>query len=316
MQAAHGRDTVAEMDADRSPLISVEALARELESDDAPNGAPVVVDLRWYLAKPGAGRAAYHEGHIPGAIFLDLDDDLADPNGLGAPGRHPLPSPADFRARMAAAGIGDGMRVVAYDDVGGWVAARLWWMLDNLGYGRRGIDGEWVGVLDGGIKSWTEGGNPLSVEVPAPPAQAAELHLDGSWHGVIERNELKDRLGDVTLLDARAAPRYRGEVEPIDPVAGHIPTAVSAPFDANLGPDGTMKSPAELRGQFASFGIVVAGSGPEAVMSCGSGTSACHHSLAMRVAGLPDPILYVGSYSDWSRSGETVATGAEPGAPT
>ena len=314
MHAIDRRDTVAAMDTDRSPLISVETLARELESDDAPNGVPVVVDLRWYLAKPGAGRVAYDEGHIPGAIFLDLDDDLADPNGLGAPGRHPLPSPADFRARMAAAGIGDGARVVAYDDVGGWVAARLWWMLDNLGFGRRGTPGEWVGVLDGGIKAWAAAGKPLSVEVPVPPS-GVDLHLAEAWHGVIERHELKDRLGDVTLLDARAAPRYRGEVEPIDPVAGHIPTAVSAPFDANLRPDGTMKSPTELRGQFASFGIVAAGSGPEAVMSCGSGTSACHHSLAMRVAGLPDPILYVGSYSDWSRSGETVATGAEPGAP-
>ena len=295
---------------DRSPLISVAELAHALEGDDPP----IVVDLRWYLGKPGAGRAAYDEGHIPGAIFLDLDDDLADPNGLGAPGRHPLPTPDAFRSRMAAAGIRDGARVVGYDDVGGWVAARLWWMLDNLGFGRRGTPGEWVGVLDGGIGAWTAAGRPLSVEVPSP-TPAGTLHLAPAWHGVIERNELKERLGSVTLLDARGAPRYRGETEPIDPVAGHIPTAVSAPYDTNLKPDGTMKSPEELRGQFASFGIVVASSGPEAVMSCGSGTSACHHSLAMRVAGLPDPILYVGSYSDWSRSGEAIATGAEPGAP-
>ena len=293
----------------QSPLISVEDLARGLQSDDSP----VVVDVRWYLGKPGAGRAAYEEGHIPGAIFLDLDEDLADPNGLGAPGRHPLPSPDAFRARMAAAGISNGRRVVGYDDVGGWVAARLWWMLDNLGFGRRDTPGEWVGVLDGGIKAWTDAGQPLSTETPAPPAAPADLELGPSWHGVIERQELKDRLGEVTLLDARGAPRYRGETEPVDPVAGHIPTAISAPYDANLRPDGTMKSPAELRGQFASFGIVASGSGPEAIMSCGSGTSACHHSLAMRVAGLPDPILYVGSYSDWSRSGESVATGAEPG---
>jgi thiosulfate/3-mercaptopyruvate sulfurtransferase len=309
VQARRARGTVAAMTTDQSPLISPDALAAELQSDDPP----LVVDLRWYLGKPGAGRAAYLEGHLPGAIFLDLDEDLADPNGLGAPGRHPLPAPEAFRARMAAAGIGDGARVVGYDDAGGWVASRLWWMLDNLGFGRRGTPGEWVGVLDGGIKSWTEAGQPLSTEVPPPPAAPAALHLGPAWHGVIERQELKDRLGEVTLLDARGAPRYRGETEPVDPVAGHIPTAISAPYDTNLQPDGTMKSPAELRGQFASFGIVVAGSGPEAVMSCGSGTSACHHSLAMRVAGPPDPILYVGSYSDWSRSGETVATGAEPG---
>jgi thiosulfate/3-mercaptopyruvate sulfurtransferase len=299
------------MDIDRSPLISVEALAPLLQGDDRP----VVVDLRWYLGKPGAGHAAYLEGHIPGAIFLDLDDDLADPNGFGAPGRHPLPDPGAFAARMAAAGIGDGARVVGYDDVGGWVAARLWWMLDNLGFGRRGRGEEWVGVLDGGIKAWVDAGHPLSVETPSRRPPPEGLHLADRWHGVIERAELRDRLGEVTLLDARGAPRYRGEVEPIDPVAGHIPTAISAPYDTNLDESGRMRPADELRRQYAALGITTAGAGPEAVMSCGSGTSACHHSLAMRVAGLPDPILYVGSYSDWSRSGETIATGAEPGSP-
>jgi thiosulfate/3-mercaptopyruvate sulfurtransferase len=299
------------MPTDRSPLISVEALAASLETD-AP---PVVVDLRWYLGKPGAGHAAYLQGHIPGAIFLDLDDDLADPNGLGAPGRHPLPDPRSFAARMAAVGIGDGASVVGYDDVGGWVAARLWWMLDNLGFGRRDTPGEWVGVLDGGIKAWVDAGQPLAVDVPPRAPAAAGLHLRERWQGVIERDELRGRLGSVTLLDARGAPRYRGEVEPIDPVAGHIPTAISAPYDTNLGADGRLRHPDELRRQYAALGIAAAGSGPEAVMSCGSGTSACHHSLAMRVAGLPDPILYVGSYSDWSRSGESIATGPEPGHP-
>jgi thiosulfate/3-mercaptopyruvate sulfurtransferase len=296
----------------RSPLVSASDLADWLASDDPP----VVVDLRWYLGKPGAGRAAYDAGHIPGAIFLDLDEDLADPNGLGAPGRHPLPSPEAFAARMAAAGIADGLRVVGYDDVGGWVAARLWWMLDNLGFGRRGTPGEWVGVLDGGIKAWTDAGHPLSVEAVSSSPAPGGLHVADRWRGVIERGALKERLGSITLLDARSAPRYRGEVEPIDPVAGHIPTAISGPFDANLTPDGRFRSPAELREQYAALGVASApGSGPESVMSCGSGTSACHHSLAMRVAGLPDPILYVGSYSDWSRSGEAVATGPEPGRP-
>jgi thiosulfate/3-mercaptopyruvate sulfurtransferase len=216
---------------------------------------------------------------------------------------------------MAAAGIGDGARVVGYDDVGGWVAARLWWMLDNLGFGRRGVEGEWVGVLDGGIRAWTEAGGELSVEVrPQEPAPQG-LRLAQRWHGVIERDDLRSRLGSVTLLDARAAPRYRGEVEPIDPVAGHIPTAINAPFDANLTEDGRFRDPDELRRRFAGLGITTAGSRREAITSCGSGTSACHHSLAMRVAGLPDPILYVGSYSDWSRSGEEIATGAEPGRP-
>jgi thiosulfate/3-mercaptopyruvate sulfurtransferase len=292
-----------------SPIVSVDELAGRLA---APN--LVVVDARWYLGRPGAGREAYLSGHLPGAIFLDLDDDLSDPNGFGAPGRHPLPDAAMFAQRTAAAGIGDGSEVVGYDDAGGWVAARLWWMLDNLGFGRRGIAGESVRVLDGGIAAWVAAGRPLSTgAVTRPPAR---LELRDRWHGIIERDALRERLGSLTLLDARGAARYRGEVEPVDPVAGHIPTALSAPFEGNLGPDGRLLAPAALRGRFAALGIDDdAGLGRDVVTSCGSGTSACHHSLAMRIAGLPDPILYVGSYSDWSRSGEAIATGPEPGRP-
>lgn len=303
------------MDIERSPLVSVDRLSGWLD-DPTP---PVIVDLRWYLGRAGDGHRAYLEGHLPGAIFLDLDEDLADLAGFGAPGRHPLPDPEAFVARMAAAGIGDGARVVGYDDVGGWVAARLWWMLDNLGFGRRGIAGEFVGVLDGGIKAWIEAGVPLETAGSAGPAAAASaaaatLTLSGPWHGVIEREALKARLGTLTLLDARGAPRYRGETEPVDPVAGHIPTALSAPVDTNLAPDGHFLDTSEMRERYAALGIVAGGTG-EVVVSCGSGTSATHHSLAMRAAGLPDPILYVGSYSDWSRSGEPVATGPEPGPP-
>jgi thiosulfate/3-mercaptopyruvate sulfurtransferase len=297
-------------DAERSPLVSVDRLAGWL----AGSAPVVIVDLRWYLGRSGDGHKAYLDGHLPGAIFLDLDEDLADHAGFGAPGRHPLPSPEAFVARMAAAGIGDGMRVVGYDDVGGWVAARLWWMLDNLGYGRRGIDGESVGVLDGGIKAWTEAGQGLESGEVASSAGGAGLTLRGPWHGVIEREDLKARLGTVRLLDARAPERYRGEVEPVDPVAGHIPTAVSAPLAANLDADGRFKDQAGILAGYAGLGITPS-SGGDVVVSCGSGTSATHHSLAMRAAGLPDPILYVGSFSDWSRSGEPVATGAEPGEP-
>lgn len=304
-----GHDSLGAMDVDTSPLVSVDRLAGW-----RAEGAPlVIVDLRWYLGRPGDGHRAYLEGHLPDAIFLDLDEDLADLRGFGAPGRHPLPEPAAFVARMAAAGIGDGMRVVGYDDVGGWVAARLWWMLDNLGYGRRGIGGESGGVLNGGIKAWREAGHPLETGESAGPPSAA-LTLAGPWHGVIEREPLKARLGSVLLLDARAPERYRGEVEPVDPVAGHIPTAVSAPIGLNLDAEGRLKSLDDLRTQYAELGIAPS-SGEDVVISCGSGTSAAHHSLAMRAAGLPDPILYVGSYSDWSRSGEAVATGAEPGEP-
>jgi thiosulfate/3-mercaptopyruvate sulfurtransferase len=293
-----------------SPLVSVAELAANLSDPDL-----VIVDVRWYLGKPRAGREAYLAGHLPGAIFADLDHDLADLGGYGAPGRHPLPVPAAFRARMGSMGIGDDSKVVAYDDVGGWVAARLWWMLDDLGFGGPSSRGS-VRVLDGGIGAWTAAGLPLSTgEERRPPA---ELHLANAWSGVIDRDTLRSRLGSVVLLDARAAERYRGEVEPVDPVAGHIPTAISAPYAANLTPEGTFLPAADLRARFESIGRGAGGAREEAaevVVSCGSGTSALHHSLAMRLAGLPDPILYVGSYSDWSRSGYPIATGPEPGKP-
>ncbi len=285
----------------RSPLTSVAELAAELQDPDL-----FVVDARWYLGKPGAGRAAYLEDHIASAIHLDLDADLADlgnPAALGAPGRHPLPDPRAWADAMGARGIGNESRVVAYDDVGGWVAARLWWMLDDLGF-------EDVSVLDGGIGAWTAAGLPVRSGAE-PDRSPRRLELTDRWTGVVERDDLRAKLGGVLLLDARGAPRYRGETEPIDPIAGHIPTAVNAPIDGNLGPDGRLMAPEALRARFERLGAD--GSG-EVITSCGSGTSASHHSLAMRIAGLPDPILYVGSYSDWSRSGYPVATGAEPGA--
>src|SRR6478609_3274105 len=284
----------------RSPLVSAADLRALLSSD--PDRVRIV-DCRWYLGRPGDGRAAWAAGHLPGAIHLDLDDDLADLDGFGAPGRHPLPSPTVFADGLGAAGIGDEHLVVAYDDVGGWVAARLWWMLDVLGHHE-------VAVLDGGIEAWTAAGGTLSTEAPA--WQPASLHLADAWTGVISREELKARLGSIVLLDARAPARYRGEVEPIDPVAGHIPTARNAPVDGNLA-DGRFRPPAELAERFRALGAD--GSAGPVVTSCGSGTSALHHAIAMRLAGLPDPILYVGSYSDWSRSGERIATGDDPGEP-
>jgi thiosulfate/3-mercaptopyruvate sulfurtransferase len=280
-------------------LISVEKLAARLG-----DGHTRAADVRWYLTKPGAGRAAYEGGHILGAVFVDLDDDLSDPAGFGAPGRHPLPSPAAFRARLAHLGINSDDFVVAYDDAGGVNAARLWWMLDNLG--QRGG----VAVLDGGLAAWQSAGLALSTDpVILPPGH---LELAGEWHGTIARDELAERLGQVNLLDARSAERYRGEVEPIDPVAGHIPTAVSAPTSSNLAGDGRLLAPNELARRYHAL---VDDSRPT-VVACGSGTTACHNALAMRLAGLPDPILYVGSFSDWSRSGMPVATGPEPGSAT
>jgi thiosulfate/3-mercaptopyruvate sulfurtransferase len=280
--------------ASASPLISPEELFRGL-------GRPGlrIVDVRWYLDRPGGGRESYQAGHIPEAIFLDLDADLSAPEGAG---RHPLPDPIVFAGRLGAAGIASDDLVVAYDDVGGWVAARLWWMLDDLGHGR-------VAVLDGGLPAWTAAGFPLTTEIPAWPV--ARLDLAARWTRIVDRDQLRERLGRVVLLDARGAPRYEGETEPVDPVAGHIPSAVNRPTAENLDLDGRFLRPDLLAAGFRALGI----GDREVVTSCGSGVSACHHSLAMRAAGLPDPILYPGSWSDWGGAGYPIATGPEPGEP-
>jgi thiosulfate/3-mercaptopyruvate sulfurtransferase len=280
------------------PLISVDALAIRLDDPTIR-----IVDCRWYLGRPGDGRRAYEMGHVSGAIHLDVDGDLGASPEAG-PGRHPLPEVGAFVRRLEAAGIGDEHLVVAYDDVGGWVAARLWWMLEDLGH-------EAVVVLDGGWPAWLEAGGAVSVEEPVFPAST--LHLAGHWTRVIDVDALRPRLGSVVLLDARGAPRYRGETEPIDAYPGHIPTAVSAPTEGNLAPDGRFLGPDALLARYRGLGAD--GTTGQVVTSCGSGVSACHDALALRIAGLPDPLLYPGSYSDWSRRGLPVAMGPDPGLP-
>ena len=233
---------------------------------------------------------------------------------------------------------------MAYDDAGGTVAARLWWMLDALGQAD-------VAVLDGGIAAWRAAGLPLTADVPAyPPAEPVATPGTGSaWPRTIDRSTLAGRLGEVRLLDARAPERYRGEIEPIDRVPGHIPTAFSLPTSVLLAGDGRFLGPDALAARFAVVGVwgqgpgdvgagsaggdgpaaderhasdsgapatrggPRVGSGRQVVVSCGSGVNACQLALAMRGAGLPDPLLYPGSYSDWTRSGMPIATGAEPG---
>jgi thiosulfate/3-mercaptopyruvate sulfurtransferase len=256
-----------------------------------------ICDVRWYLGEPGAGCAAYEAGHLPGAVFVDLDTDLAAPTGGG---RHPLPSPAAFAERLGRLGIGREHSVVCYDDAGGSIAARLWWMLDDLGHPD-------VAVLDGGVRAWAEAGGELTTEVT--DYLPVQLDLSDVWSRVIDRSALKPRLGSVVLLDARAGERYRGELEPVDPLPGHIPTARSLPTGGNLGRDGRFLASSALRDRFASAGCDAS----DVLTSCGSGVTACHNALAMRVAGLPAPSLYAGSYSDWTQAGEPVATGAEPG---
>jgi thiosulfate/3-mercaptopyruvate sulfurtransferase len=278
---------------DPSPLISPEELAARLD-----NPRVRIADVRWTLGQPDRGRAVYEAGHIPGAIFVDLDRDLAAPTG---PGRHPLPRPADFARRLGELGFGSDDFIVAYDDVMGTVAARLWWMLDNLGHER-------VALLDGGLGAWGEAGLPISREPPT--AQPATIQLADRWTNVVDRDALIEQIEGVTLIDARAAERYRGETEPVDPRAGHIPGAINVPARATLDPDGRFLPPDELAERFAT-------TAPErpVVTSCGSGVTACHTALALRLAGRPDAILYPGSFSDWSRSDLPVATGRDPSPP-
>lgn len=252
-----------------------------------------IADVRWWLTEPAKGRRDYDAAHLPGAVFVDLDTDLTARTG---PGRHPLPDPVVFAARMAELGFDDGSEIVAYDDAGGTIASRLWWMLDDLGHGR-------VRVLDGGLAAWTTIGGPLTDAVPV--RTAGRLRLRDRWTRTIDRDALAARLGSVALIDARALERYRGDLEPVDAAPGHIPTARSRPTAGNLGLDGRFLDPEVLRARFV-------GLGGDVVTYCGSGVNACHNSLAMRVAGLADPLLYPGSYSDWVGTGMPIATGDEP----
>ncbi len=276
-------------------LISAADLAAHLHDPDLR-----VADVRWSLAAPAAGRAAYSEAHLPGAVFVDLETVLTTPIG---PGRHPLPDPGRFAAALGALGIGRDHLVVAYDDAGGTVAARLWWMLDVLGHSR-------AAVLDGGIGAWQDAALPVTAAVPAYPPAASWPGLPAAWPRTIAREELAPRLGTVTLLDARAPERYRGEVEPIDRVPGHIPTAISASTGTFLEPGGRFLPSDALATRLRTLGVAA---GRPTVVACGSGVNACQLALAMRAAGLPDPLLYPGSYSDWSRAGMPIVTGDAPG---
>ena len=252
-----------------------------------------ILDLRWQSKGP-PGREMYDEGHLPGAAFVDLDRDLSRPGG---PGRHPFPSEEQFAALLSRLGIGPETHVVVYDEGHSSIAARLWFMLRAYGH-------EKVSVLDGGIRAWTEAGLPLTREEPRiGPVPPRRLSLDRAR--LAETAEVAARTS--TVLDARAPERYRGEVEPIDRKAGHIPGALNAPWSANLTPAQRFRPPAELRRLYEAFG-------PSPIVSCGSGVTACHDALAMEVAGLPAPRLYVGSFSAWIEDPDRpVATGPEPG---
>jgi len=271
-------------------LISAAELAQSVAQHIAnPNW--VVLDCRHDLANPDAGIGAYDAGHIPGAGFAHLDRDLSD-KGLGQNGefrgRHPLPQRDAFCATLRRWGINDDTQVIAYDAHGGMYAARLWWMLRWVGH-------QAVAVLDGGLPAWSAAGQPLSTSVPA--VAAGNLTLLPSLVGAVTAADLLANLasGALTVIDARAPDRYRGENETLDPVGGHIPGAKNRFFKDNLQADGRFKPAEQLR---AEFGTLIAK--PEtSVMQCGSGVTACHNLLALEAAGLPGAALYPGSWSEW-----------------
>lgn len=295
------------------PLIRVPELAAAL----AGAAPPTVLDVRWHLAGP-AGLDSYRAGHVPAAVFIDLDAQLAAPPGAG--GRHPLPDPAGFERAMRAAGVRADRPVVVCDDADGTIAARAWWLLRFHGHPH-------VQVLDGGFRAWSRAGEPVSTEdaaatagdFTARPGQMPLLDAEGA--AAVARSGV--------LLDARAPARYRGETEPIDPVAGHIPGALSAPTAENVSATGEFKSAAELQARFSALGIGArtagsgaAGSGAEGPGSdgaqavgayCGSGVTAAHEILALELAGTA-AALYVGSWSAWiADPRRPVATGPQPG---
>ncbi len=255
----------------------------------------VLCDVRWYL-DGRSGREAYEAGHLPGAVFVDLDRDLTAPPST-TQGRHPLPTAEAFAAALGALGVGPDDAVVAYDDSGGMSAGRLVWMLRVLG--------QPAALLDGGIGAWD---GPLEAgSATRPPVECpVRPWPDGAFAGL---EEVAAAAAGGIVLDARAPERYRGEVEPVDPRAGHVPGARNAPFAANLGDGGRFRSPDDLRAHYEELGV---GEAAGVVAYCGSGVSACHDLLAMEHAGLGRGRLYVGSWSQWSATGRPAATGGEP----
>ena len=251
--------------------------------------APVLIDARFDLAAPAAGEAAYRAAHLPGAHYLHLDRDLAAPK-TGRNGRHPLPERARFAAAVGGLGIGPGTQVVVYDAQGGMYAARVWWMLRWLGH-------EEVAVLDGGLDAWRAAGGALSEAPVAAPGGAAYPER-APLAASVDADAVLARLGREPLLDARAPERFRGDVEPLDARAGHIPGALNRCFKDNLDESGRFKPAARLRDEFAA--LLGAAPPAEVVHQCGSGVTACHNLLAMEHAGLAGSRLYPGSWSEWS----------------
>ncbi len=248
--------------------------------------AMVIVDCRFDLARPQAGRLQYQEGHIPGAVYLDLEADLSAPKQAHG-GRHPLPDIPRLAQTLGSMGVDHEVTVVAYDDQGGSMAARLWWMMRYMGHTR-------TKVLDGGWAAWRKAGYPVTTDVrPAAPRTFVPRVRSELLIG-IEELQRRRREGRPLLIDSRAPERYRGEVEPLDPVAGHIPGATNLPWTENAGEAGRLKPAPLLRERFKA---AAEGTG-QPIVYCGSGVTACMNLLAMDEAGI-DGVLYLGGWSDW-----------------
>ena len=277
-------------------LIDTATLAKNLDDSDWR-----VFDLRHDLMNPEVGRQQYAEGHIAGAMFVNLDSALSGEK-TGANGRHPLPDAGDFQATLGEWGVKPAQQIVVYDASGGVYAGRLWWMLRWMGHYS-------VAVLDGGFTKWEKEGRPVTAEVPhfAPTMYRGaprSMHVDAVF---VEANLGKP---EVTVIDARTAGRFAGVGETIDPVGGHIPGALNRPYAANLAKDGTFKPAETLAKEFAQ--LLGNRSPKQIVHQCGSGVSACHNILAMEIAGLAGSRLYPGSWSEWCADPKRpVATGSE-----
>lgn len=259
----------------------------------------VIADCRYNLMDPEAGRRAYLEGHVPGARYVHLHDDLAG-EPLTDHGRHPLPSPEALSRLFGRLGIDESVQVAVYDQSDAAIAARLWWLLRYMGH-------DAVAVMDGGFRAWESAGLPM--ESGSSEGQRKTFHGQAKREWVVTLGQVP---AQACLVDARAAPRYRGEEEPLDPVAGHIPGARNHPYRDNVHADGRFRSPEELESRFEQ---TLGEHAPEsAVYYCGSGVTACQLLLAAAHAGLPPGRLYAGSWSEWSRDPDRpVATGAKPG---
>jgi len=264
-------------------VIRVDELARRLD-------ACVIVDCRHDLTNPAYGPDVWADGHLPGAFFLHQDHDLAGER-TGTNGRHPLPERETLRRTLESIGLADGVQLVACDENGGMYASRLWWLARWLGHPE-------VAVLDGGLSAWRAAGHALTREPPVAHARGA-LTLHSPRTAQVDSAQVLAQLGDdrVRIVDARTPERWRGEVEPLDPVAGRIPGALNRPYTENLQPDGRFKPAEALRAEFDA--LLDGRDASRLVHHCGSGVTACHNLLAMEIAGLPGAALYPGSWSEW-----------------